>query len=78
MAKHKGRDFAVTALRVVEAAIGEHLEDGSPLEPEKTTSKRAEGGKKGGPARARSLTPEQRKQIAEKAARARWKSRADD
>lgn len=30
------------------------------------------GGKKGGPARASKLTPEQRKEIAQKAARARW------
>jgi hypothetical protein len=34
------------------------------------------GGKKGGPARAKKLTPEQRKAIAEKAARARWGGRA--
>jgi hypothetical protein len=32
-----------------------------------------EGGLKGGVARARSLTPEQRKAIAKKAASARWK-----
>lgn len=31
------------------------------------------GGKKGGPARAKSLTPERRKAIAKKAAKARWK-----
>jgi hypothetical protein len=31
------------------------------------------GGKKGGRARAKKLTPEQRKEIAKKAARARWK-----
>jgi len=30
------------------------------------------GGKKGGPARAQKLTPEQRKKIAKKAAYARW------
>lgn len=30
------------------------------------------GGKKGGPARAKKLTPEQRQEIARKAARARW------
>lgn len=30
------------------------------------------GGKKGGKARAEKLTPEQRKEIAQKAARARW------
>ena len=30
------------------------------------------GGKKGGPARAKKLTPEQRREIARKAARVRW------
>lgn len=30
------------------------------------------GGKKGGPARATKLTPEQRREIAKKAAEARW------
>lgn len=33
------------------------------------------GGKKGGKARANSLTPERRKEIAEKAAKARWHSK---
>jgi len=32
------------------------------------------GGKKGGPARAKKLTPEQRKEIAKKAAQTRWLS----
>jgi hypothetical protein len=32
------------------------------------------GGKKGGPARAQKLTPEQRREIAKKAAEARWLS----
>jgi hypothetical protein len=31
------------------------------------------GGKKGGPARAAKLTPEQRREIAKKAAEARWR-----
>ena len=34
------------------------------------------GGRKGGPARAAKLTPEQRNEIAKKAARARWANRA--
>ena len=44
-------------------------------EPEETkTAKRAQGaGKKGGPARAAALTPEQRSEIARIAAEARWK-----
>ncbi len=36
------------------------------------------GGKKGGPARAAKLTPEQRKEIAKKAAAARWKNRTNE
>jgi hypothetical protein len=44
-------------------------------ETEKTaTEKRAStAGKKGGPARAKSLTPQQRSEIASAAAQARWK-----
>ena len=36
------------------------------------TPSRAKGGEKGGKARAESLTPEQRSEIASRAARARW------
>jgi hypothetical protein len=48
---------------------------GGKEEPEKTaTEKRAaKAGKKGGPARARALTPEERSRIASVAAQARWK-----
>lgn len=35
----------------------------------------SEMGKRGGPARAAKLTPEQRKKIAQKAAKARWKKK---
>jgi hypothetical protein len=44
-------------------------------EPEESkTAKRASGaGKKGGPARAAALTPEQRSEIARVAAASRWK-----
>lgn len=36
------------------------------------------GGKKGGKARAEKLTPEQRSEIARKAAQARWSRKLDD
>lgn len=36
------------------------------------------GGKKGGPARAKKLTKEQRSEIAKKAAQARWSKQDDD
>jgi hypothetical protein len=63
------RDFAQNALRVVEIATG------APLKSKKNPAAVALGklgGKKGGPARAEKLTPEQRRKIASNAARARW------
>jgi hypothetical protein len=72
------RDFAVNAFRVVEQAIGEHM-DGTPLENLDASKNQAAvalgrlGGKKGGKARAAKLSPERRKAIAKKAAAARWK-----
>jgi hypothetical protein len=78
----KDHDFATIARNVVEQAIGEHL-DGTPLENPNDRKNPAAvkagklGGKKGGPARAQVLTVEQKRQIAVKAAQARWKSRED-
>ena len=75
--KSKDRDFFVTARRVVEQAIGEHM-NGTPLEdPNAGKNPHAvalgkEGGKKGGKARADALTPKRRSAIAKKAALARW------
>jgi hypothetical protein len=74
------RDFAVNAFRVVEQAIGEHM-DGSPLEDQDVVKNPAAvalgrlGGKKGGKARAAKLSPAKRKAIAKKAALARWKEK---
>lgn len=72
-------DTAQNALRVVEAAIG------APLKPKVKTIQFPRkpknpaavalgklGGVKGGRARAAKLTPEQRKEIAQRAAKARW------
>jgi hypothetical protein len=76
--KPKDHDFATNARRVVERAIGEHL-DGTPLEdPNKGKNPAAValgklGGAKGGRARADKLTAEQRTDIARTAASARWK-----
>jgi hypothetical protein len=69
----------MTARRVVEQAIGEHL-DGTPLEdPNAGKNPHAValgklGGKKGGTARAKALTSERRSEIAFMAAEARWKN----
>lgn len=73
----KDRDFVVTARKVVEKAIGEHL-DGTPLEdPNAGKNLHAValgrlGGQKGGKARAKKLSAARRKQIAREAARKRW------
>jgi hypothetical protein len=78
MARAKGGDFATIARKVVEQAIGEHL-DGTPLEDPnagknpKAIIRGKLGGKKGGSARAKALTAERRRAIAKSAAEARWK-----
>lgn len=74
----KDYDFTVTARRVVEQAIGEHL-DGTPLsDPDAGKNPHAValgriGGYKGGRARAERLSPKRRSQIAKIAASVRWK-----
>ena len=65
------------ARRVVEHAIGEHL-DGTPLEDPDAGKNPAAvalsklGASKGGKARAKKLSPEKRSAIARKAAKSRW------
>lgn len=66
----KRKDFTQVAFDIVQQATGEVAP-----EPE-LTGKKADsrkGGLKGGKARAEKLTPEQRSEIAKKAAEARWK-----
>ena len=79
--KSKSRDISQLARAIVEEATGESLTDESPTSPTKETPRKKNpaavalgklGGKKGGDARAKKLTPEQRKAIAQKAARTRW------
>lgn len=71
-------DFTVVARRVVEQAIGEKL-SGEPLDdPDKGKNPAAValgklGGQKGGKARAKALSPAKRREIAKKAAQARWR-----
>lgn len=69
------RDFMQIAREVVEKAIGEQM-DGTPLEPDTRdphfVALGSKGGKKGGKARAKGLSPQRRSAIAKKAARARW------
>lgn len=81
--KTKDHDFATNARRVVEQAIGEHL-DGTPLEDPNAGKNPAAvalgklGGAKGGAARAAVLSPARRKAIAKKAARSRWSRATSD
>ena len=78
--KKKDHDFAVTAFRVVaEATEEDSTEEVQIFNAQTSEGKNPAavalgrlGGKKGGKARAAKLTPEQRSEIARKAARARW------
>ncbi len=74
--KKKTSDVSLIAHRIIEQATGE------PLTPKKEPTKKKNpaavalgrlGGKKGGPARAKKLSSERRKEIAQKAAQTRWK-----
>jgi hypothetical protein len=60
-------DVIGNAIMVAKIATGEIEEDRG------TTPGRAKGGRKGGKARARALSAEQRSEIAQAAAAARWK-----
>jgi hypothetical protein len=78
--KKRDHDFAVTAFRVVQEATAD--EDDTPMAEEASLDTEGKnpnavalgrlGGKKGGKARAEKLTPEQRSEIARRAAQARW------
>jgi hypothetical protein len=82
--KKRPRDPNQLAASIVEEATQETpVKEQEPQEPGKGTEGKNPaavalgrlGGKKGGKARAAKLTPEQRKEIARKAAQARWASR---
>ena len=74
-------DANETAFRVLQEATGKAKRTQPPGEGEKdpeAVARGSRGGKKGGPARAAKLTPEERSEIARKAAEARWdKDRVD-
>lgn len=75
--KKKEHNFSVTAFRVVQEATEEKPPETEQAKPPKRDYDYKElghcGGLKGGKARAQKLTPEQRKEIAKKAAQIRWK-----
>jgi hypothetical protein len=69
------RDFNQAAKLVIDIASGQ-VEDRVPTPEEQGKDPAAFAmGRKGGAARARSLTDERRKEIAKKAAASRWKGR---
>lgn len=65
-----------TAFRVAQEATRE-VEDDPPAKNPAAVALGRLGGKKGGPARAAKLTPEERSKIARKAAKARWDREGD-
>lgn len=72
------RDFMQIGREIVEQAIGEQM-DGSPLPVPPPDDRNPHavalgsmGGKKGGKARAKSLSAAKRRAIAKKAAKSRW------
>ena len=65
-------DLIGNAVKVARVATGEELEDYGPADDGKDPAAKALG-KKGGIARAKALSPEQRAEIAKKAAESRWK-----
>jgi hypothetical protein len=75
MAKHpkRPRDPNQLGKLIVDIATGE-AEDNDPNAGKDPAA--VEMGKKGGASRAKSLTPEERKAIAKKAAESRWKSKS--
>lgn len=69
MTPKRPRDPNQLAKSIIDIATGQVA-----TSTESGLTKRAKaGGSKGGPARAKALTPEQRSQIAKEAASARWK-----
>lgn len=75
-ARPKNLDMNQLAKRILDEATGDEPKMEAPIaEPPKNRAAVAlgkKGGKKGGAARAASLTPEQRSEIAKKAAATRW------
>ena len=77
--KHRKKpDFMERARQIVEQATGEEpaREESDDDSPKVRRARKA--GKAGGPARAKSLTPEQRSEIAKRAAKARWEREKSD
>lgn len=73
-------DVNETAYGIVQAATGQGPKPKRPGEGEpnaEAVKRGRKGGRRGGKARARKLTPRRRAQIARRAANARWKRQSD-
>jgi len=70
--KKQGRDINLIAKRVAEEATAPKVEEPADGKNPNAVALGRLGGKKGGEARAKKLTPERRREIAQMAARARW------
>jgi len=68
--KKRPRDANQLAKSIVDIATGEASDEDTPV-----VARARNAGKKGGKARAETLTPDQRSEIARAAAEARWKKR---
>lgn len=68
-------DVVANAVKVMRIATGEEEEE---IDDEGKNKAAVALGKKGGEARAKALTPGRRKQLAKKAAAARWKNQGAD
>lgn len=71
-APKRPRDMNQLAKRIADIATGDHEDDPYEGKNPFAVELGRMGGLKGGKARASALTPEQRKEIAQKAAAARW------
>lgn len=77
--KKRPRDLNRLAASIVEDATSDQPTEDAPSDSGKNPHAQALGrlgGQKGGKARAKKLTPEQRKEIAQKAAQARWRNKS--
>lgn len=70
--RKKSRDINVLASQIVNEATGEQEQKNLNGKNPAAVALGRLGGLKGGKARAKKLTPEQRSEIARKAAKARW------
>lgn len=71
------RDLNLLAKSIVDMATSEEEQPEEEIDPIKQAAALLgrQGGLKGGPARAKKLSPERRKEIARKAVNARWKKK---